>query len=110
LACDLSINEHYSIIMTALESTVEKLKVLPASKLEAVSHYIDTLNSLLKVRFNNLAGCLTDDEADRLEKAIEESCERIESKSKPTGSGQVFMIFATNSLLPRKQRVTAVPT
>ena len=79
MACGLSINEHYSIIMTALESTVEKLKVLPANKLEAVSHYIDTLNSRPKDRFNNLAGCLTDDEANRLEKAIEESCERIES-------------------------------
>ena len=65
--------------MTVLESTVEKLKVLPENKLEAVSHYIDTLNSRPKGRFDKLAGCLTEDEADRLEKAIEESCERIES-------------------------------
>ena len=65
--------------MTVLESTVEKLKGLPEDKLEAVSHYIDTLNSRPKGRFDKLAGCLTDDEANRLEKAIEESCERIES-------------------------------
>ena len=65
--------------MTVLENTVEKLKVLPEDKLAAVSHYIDTLSSRPKGRFDNLAGCLTTDEADRLEKAIEESCERIES-------------------------------
>ena len=43
--------------MTVLESTVEKLKVLPEDKLEAVSHYIDTLNSRPKGRFDRLAGC-----------------------------------------------------
>ena len=79
MTCCLSVNEQYESIMTVLESTVEKLKVLPENKLEAVSHYIDTLNSRPKGRFDKLAGYLTNDEADRLEKAIEESCERIES-------------------------------
>lgn len=57
MTCCLSVNEQYECIMTVLESTVEKLKVLPEDKLEAVSHYIDTLNSRPKGRFDRLAGC-----------------------------------------------------
>ena len=63
--------------MTVLESTVEKLKVLPENKPEAVSHYIDTLNSRPKGRFDKLAGCLTDDEAELLEKAIADEHPRV---------------------------------
>jgi len=60
---------------------MEKLKGLPHDKLEAVSHYIDSLSSKPKGRFDDLAGCLSEEEADRLEKAIEESCERVESSN-----------------------------
>ncbi|MGJ8638366.1 MAG: hypothetical protein ACSHYA_03145 [Opitutaceae bacterium] len=64
--------------MNTLETTVEKLKALPAEKLEEVANYIDTLSAAPRGRFDDLAGCLSADEADRLEHAINESSERIE--------------------------------
>lgn len=64
--------------MTVLESTVEKLKTLPENKLEAVSHYIDTLISKPKGRFDDLAGSIDSTEVEKMERAIEESCERID--------------------------------
>ena len=64
--------------MNVLESTVEKLKVLPENKLEAVSHYIDILNSRHKGRFDDLAGSIDPAEIEKMERAIEESCERID--------------------------------
>jgi len=66
-------------IMNVLETTVEKLKALPADKVEEVAHYIDSLSEAPKGRFDDLSGCLSTDEADRLEHAINESSERIES-------------------------------
>ena len=65
--------------MNTLEETVEKLKSLPAKKVEEVAHYIDSLSEVPKGRFDDLAGCLNSDEADRLEHAINQSSERIES-------------------------------
>lgn len=65
--------------MNILETTVEKLKALPEEKVEVVAHYIDSLSEHPKGRFDDLAGCLTTEEADRLERAINESSERIES-------------------------------
>ena len=66
--------------MTLLESTLEKLKSLPEEDLAAVHRYIDELHSpTAGGRFDDLLGCLTQDEANRLSDAIEESCERIET-------------------------------
>ena len=65
--------------MGALETVVKELKDLPEDKLEAVAEYARSLRKRDSGRFDDLAGCLTSEEADRLEKAIEESCERIES-------------------------------
>ena len=65
--------------MDTLETTVEKLKALPSEKVEEVAHYIDSLSVGTKSRFDDLAGCLTEEEADRLEHAINESSERIEA-------------------------------
>lgn len=65
--------------MSVLEAAVEKLKVLPEDKIEAVAHYIDSLSKTDKGRFDDLAGCLTAEEADRFERAINESSEVIES-------------------------------
>ncbi len=45
----------------------------------AVSNFIDSLTDSTKGRFDDLAGCLTQEEADRLERAINESSERIDS-------------------------------
>jgi|GEM_PF-2183586 len=66
-------------IMDTLETTVEKLKALPSEKVEKVAHYIDSLSEAPKGRFDDLAGCLSAEEADRLERAINESSERIEA-------------------------------
>jgi len=66
-------------IMDTLETTVEKLKALPSEKVEEVAHYIDSLSGASGGRFDDLAGCLSADEADRLEHAINESSERIEA-------------------------------
>jgi hypothetical protein len=63
--------------MTVLESTLEKLKVLPEDKLEAVSHYINTLNSRPKGRFDDLSGCMKSEEVDKMESAINDAFERI---------------------------------
>jgi hypothetical protein len=65
--------------MSVLEATVEKLKILSEDKIEAVSHYIDSLSNPPKGRFDDLVGCLTMEEADRFERAISDSSERIES-------------------------------
>jgi len=65
--------------MNTLETTVEKLKALPAEKVEKVAHYIDTLAGVRGGRFDDLCGCLKPEEADRLENAINESSERIEA-------------------------------
>jgi len=66
-------------IMDTLETTVEKLKALPSEKVEEVAHYIDSLSGASGGRFDDLAGCLSAEEADRLEHAINESSERIEA-------------------------------
>lgn len=64
--------------MSVLETTVEKLKVLPEDKVAEVARYIETLEDKPKGRFDDLVGCLSEKEADRLENAIDESSERIE--------------------------------
>ena len=66
-------------VMDTLETTVEKLKALPSEKVAEVAHYIDSLSDAPRGRFDDLAGCLSADEADRLEHAINESSERIEA-------------------------------
>lgn len=64
--------------MTALESTVEKLRILPEDKLEAVSLYIDSLSNRPGGRFDDLAGCMEPEEVDKMKRAINEAFERID--------------------------------
>ena len=64
--------------MTALESAMEKLKVLPEDKLEAVSHYIDSLTDRPIGRVDDLVGCMEAGEVDKMERAINEAFERID--------------------------------
>lgn len=64
--------------MTALESTVEKLKVLPDDKLKAVSLYIDSLINRPNGCFDDLAGCMETEEVDKMERAINDVFERID--------------------------------
>ncbi len=64
--------------MSILESTVEKLKVLPDEKVEAVSRYIDSLTPAPKKgRFDDLLGSMAHEEVDRMERAIHDACEQI---------------------------------
>jgi len=62
--------------MTVLEATLEKLKNLPDDKIEAVAHYIDTINHSPQDRFGDLAGCMAIEEVDKMKRAIEAACER----------------------------------
>ncbi len=64
--------------MTVLEATFEKLKVLPEDKIVAVAYYIDSLSHPTKGRFDDLAGCMEPEEVDKMERAINETFERID--------------------------------
>lgn len=71
--------------MSALETIVEKLRHLPPDKLALASNYVDGLREItLEERLaalNATGGCLSAEEADELEKAIEEGCERIDPEA-----------------------------
>lgn len=65
--------------MSVLESTVEKLKVLPEDKIEAVAHYIDSLSKPTKGRFDDLVGCMEPEEVQKMERAINQAFEHIDA-------------------------------
>jgi hypothetical protein len=69
--------------MSALESIVEELKTLPPKKLAVAADYIHQLKSSTDAErhraLDRAYGCLTEEEADSMEKAIETSCERIDA-------------------------------
>ena len=69
--------------MTALESIVEELKTLPPAKLDLVAAEVHDIVVKFKEpkkpgRFDDLCGCMSEEEADHFASAIEESCERID--------------------------------
>jgi hypothetical protein len=67
--------------MSALESIVEDLKSLPPPKLQMAAEYIQRLKGPTQAeRQAALArtfGCLSPEEADEMERVIEEGCEQI---------------------------------
>ncbi|MBM3814955.1 MAG: hypothetical protein FJW20_25310 [Acidimicrobiia bacterium] len=67
--------------MSPLENIVEILKTLPPDKLEMAAIYIRQLKPASQaVREAALArtfGCLSPEEADEMERVIEEGCEQI---------------------------------
>ena len=69
-------------VMSALETIVEKLRHLTPDKLALASNYVDGLREVTQedrlAALNATGGCLTTEEADELERAIEEGCERID--------------------------------
>ena len=70
--------------MTALESIVEELKSLPPAKLDLVAAEVHNIVVKLKEpkkpgRFDDLSGWMSDEEAARFSKVIEETCERIDA-------------------------------
>ena len=69
--------------MTALESIVEELKTLPPAKLDLVAAEVHDIVIKFKEaekpgRFDDLSGWMSDEEAARFSKVIEETCERID--------------------------------
>jgi len=63
---------------------MEDLKVLPPDKLDEARDLIHQLTEKTlterKANLMNSAGCLTKEEADELERIIEEGCEKIDER------------------------------
>jgi DNA-directed RNA polymerase subunit F len=71
----------YLEIVSKLEAIVEDLKSLPPDKLEAAADFIRQLKPVSleehRAALDRTFGCLTKEEADELEKVIEEGCEQV---------------------------------
>ncbi len=67
-----------------LEEIVEELKTLPPSGLELAADYIHRLHSgsrlERKAALRQVAGTLTDEEADDLSRKVAEGCEKIDER------------------------------
>ena len=71
-------------IMSELEMIVEELKTLPPQKLQDAAGYIHRLSENGREQrhaaLERAYGCLSDEEAGEMEKAIEAGCERIDAR------------------------------
>lgn len=71
----------YLELASSLETIVEDLKSLPPEKLEAAADFIRQLKPISpeerQVALDRTFGCLSKEEADELERAIEEGCEHV---------------------------------
>jgi hypothetical protein len=69
--------------MSLLETTVEELKSLSPAKLAEAAGYIHRLKLANgpegKDALERAFGCLASDEADEIERAIAENCERVDA-------------------------------
>lgn len=67
--------------MSRLESIVEELKTLPPARLEAAADFVHRLKRISEEERQALlaqtCGSLSAEDADAMEKAIEEGCEQI---------------------------------
>ena len=63
---------------------VEELKTLPPNKLDEARNLIHNLKETNQIErqsaLDRAFGCLTEDEARQMEKAIEDNCERIDPR------------------------------
>ena len=75
----------YLEVVSPLENIVEDLKMLPPDRLEMVASYIRQLKPISQAeREAALArtfGCLSPEEADEMERVIEEGCEQINERA-----------------------------
>jgi hypothetical protein len=75
----------YLEVVSPLENIVEDLKTLPPDRLEMAASYIRRLKPISQAeREAALArtfGCLSPEEADELERVIEEGCEQINERA-----------------------------
>lgn len=71
----------YLEAVSPLENIVEDLKALPPDRLELAANYIRRLKPISqaerKAALARTFGCLSPEEADELERVIEEGCEQI---------------------------------
>jgi hypothetical protein len=67
--------------VSPLENIVEDLKALPPAKLEVAAEFVHRLKRISEeermAMFAQTAGSLSQEDADAMEKAIEEGCEQI---------------------------------
>lgn len=70
--------------MSHLETIVEDLRSLPPGKLELAADYIQRLRRISQEEkqavLKRTSGSLSREEADELDKAIEEGCERVDER------------------------------
>jgi hypothetical protein len=68
--------------VSSLETIVEDLKSLPPAKLEVAADFVHRLSRISEEErqaiFTRTAGALSREEADELERVIEEGCEKID--------------------------------
>lgn len=71
--------------VSALENIVEDLKMLPPDRLEIAASYIRQLKPISQTEgeaaLARTFGCLSPEEADEMERVIEEGCERINERA-----------------------------
>ena len=71
----------YLEVVSSLEAIVEDLKSLPPEKLEAAADFIRQLKPIRpegrQAALDRTFGCLSKEEADELQRVIEEGCEQI---------------------------------
>lgn len=72
----------YREVVSPLENIVEELKSLPPSKLEVAADFVHRLKRISDEERQSIltrtAGALSAEEADEMEQAIEEGCERVD--------------------------------
>ncbi|MBZ5617904.1 MAG: hypothetical protein LAQ69_04105 [Acidobacteriia bacterium] len=70
--------------MSALENIVEDLKALPPARLEVAADFVHRLKQISEEErqaiFTRTSGSLSPEEADELERVIEEGCERVDEQ------------------------------
>ena len=68
--------------MSSLENIVEDLKVLPPARLEVAADFVHRLKRISEEERQSIltrtAGAISPEEADDLERAIDEGCEKID--------------------------------
>ena len=72
----------YLEVVIPIENIVEDLKTLPPDRLELVADFIRRLTPVgeaeRQAALDRTFGCLSPEEADELERVIEEGCEQID--------------------------------
>ena len=72
----------YLVVVSPLENIVEDLKTLPPARLEVAADFVHRLKRISEEERQAIlirtAGVLSPEEADELERAIEDGCESVD--------------------------------